>query len=68
MDTSNIGVIAIIKHLLTRPRGRYRIARLTERAHNTVVDVVRASSQKAQLVHSEEVKDVDTDQVVTDEI
>ena len=44
------------------------IARLTKRAYNTVVDVVRASSQKAQLVHNEEVKDVETDQVIADEM
>lgn len=44
------------------------IARLTNRAYNTVVEVVRASSQKAQLVHNEEVKDVDTDKVIADEM
>ena len=44
------------------------IARLTKRAYNTVVDVVRASSQKAQLVHNEEAKDVDTEQIVADEM
>lgn len=30
--------------------------------------MVRAASQKAQLVHNEEVKDVETDQVVADEM
>lgn len=44
------------------------IARLSKRAYNTVIDVVRASSQKAQLIHNEEVKDVDTDQVIADEM
>ncbi len=44
------------------------IARLTKRAYNTVVDVVRASSQKAQLVHNEEVKDVDTYPIIADEM
>ncbi len=44
------------------------IARLSKRSYNTVVDVVRAASQKAQLVHNEEVKDVETEQVVADEM
>lgn len=44
------------------------IARISKRSYNTVVDVVRASSQKAQLVHNEEVKDVDTEQVIADEM
>ena len=44
------------------------IARLTKRSYNTVVDVVRASSQKAQLIHNEEIKDVETDQVIADEM
>lgn len=44
------------------------IARLSKRSYNTVVDVVRAASQKAQLVHNEEVKDVETDRVVADEM
>ena len=44
------------------------IARLSKRSYNTVVDVVRAASQKAQLVHNEEVKDVETDQVIADEM
>ena len=44
------------------------IARLSKRSYNTVVDLVRASSQKAQLVHNEEIKDVETDQVIADEM
>ena len=44
------------------------IARLSKRAYNTVVDVVRASSQKALLVHNEEVKAVETKKVIADEM
>ncbi len=44
------------------------IAQLTKHAYNTVVAVVRASSQKAQLIHNEEIKDVETAQVVADEM
>lgn len=44
------------------------IARISKRSYNTVVDVVRASSQKAQLVHNQEVKDVETEQVIADEM
>jgi len=44
------------------------IARISKRSYNTVVDVVRASSQKAQLVHNEEVEDVQTEQVIADEM
>ena len=44
------------------------IARISKRSYNTVVDVVRASSQKAQLVYNEEVKDVQTEQVIADEM
>jgi hypothetical protein len=41
---------------------------LSKRSSNTVVDVVRATSQKAQLIHNEEVKAVATEQVVADEM
>lgn len=44
------------------------IARLSKRAYNTVVGVVRASSQKALLVHNEEVKAVETKKVIADEM
>ncbi len=44
------------------------IARLSKRSYNTVVDVVRASSQKALLVDNEEVKEVDTEKVIADEM
>lgn len=43
------------------------IARLSKRSYNIGVDVVRAARLKAQLVYNEEIKDVDTDQVVADE-
>ncbi len=44
------------------------ISRLSKRSYNTVVDVVRASSQKALLVHNEEVKEVNTEKVIADEM
>lgn len=44
------------------------IARLSKRSYNTVVDVVRAASQKAQCVHNEEVKDVETEEVIADKM
>ena len=44
------------------------IARISQRSYNTIVDVVRSSSQKAQLVHNEEVRDVDTEGVIVDEM
>ena len=34
----------------------------------TVVGIVRAASQKAQLVHNEEVQDVESDEIVADEM
>jgi len=48
--------------------GLWGIARISKRSDNTVIDVVRASSQKAQLVHNEEVTDVPTEQVIADEM
>lgn len=44
------------------------ISRLSKRSYNTVVDVVRSASQKAQLVHNEEVKEIETEQVIADEM
>ncbi len=44
------------------------IARLSKRAYNTVVDVVRAASEKALMVHNEEVKAVDAEKVIADEM
>jgi transposase-like protein len=44
------------------------IARLSKRAYNTVVSVIREASQKAQMIHNEEVKEVETEQIVADEM
>ena len=44
------------------------IARVGKRAYGTVVGIVRAASQKAQLVHNEEVQDVESAEVVADEM
>ena len=43
------------------------IARTTELAYNTVVDVVRDGAIKAQMVHNEEVQEVETDAIASDE-
>jgi transposase-like protein len=44
------------------------IARLSKRAYNTVVSVIREASQKAQMIHNEEVKEVETEQIIADEM
>jgi transposase-like protein len=44
------------------------ISRTTGLAYNTVVSIVRAASQKAQLVHNAEVKAVQTEEVSADEM
>lgn len=44
------------------------ISRTTQLAYNTVVSIVRAASQKAQLVHNREVQSVETADVSTDEM
>ncbi len=44
------------------------ISRTTGLAYNTVVSIVRAASQKAQLVHNAEVEAVQTEEVSTDEM
>ena len=44
------------------------ISRTTKLAYNTVVSIVRAASQKAQMVHNAEVKAVQTDEVSGDEM
>jgi hypothetical protein len=38
------------------------------RASDTVVSIVQAASQKAQMVHNAEVQDVDTDAIAADEL
>ena len=44
------------------------ISRTTRLAYNTVVSIVRAASQKAQLVHNAEVQAVQTEEVSADEM
>ena len=44
------------------------ISRIGKRAYGTVVSLVRAASQKAQLVHNEEVQDVECEEIVADEM
>lgn len=44
------------------------ISRTSQLAYNTVVSIVRAASQKAQLVHNQEVQAVETEEVCADEM
>jgi transposase-like protein len=44
------------------------IARLTGLAYNTVVSIIRQASQKAQMIHNQEVKAVHTTAVSSDEM
>ena len=44
------------------------ISRTTGLAYNTVVSIVRAASQKAQLVHNAEVQSVQAEEVSADEL
>ena len=44
------------------------ISRITGLAYNTVVSLVRAASQKAQLVHNAELQAVETEEVSADEL
>lgn len=44
------------------------ISRTTKLAYNTVVSIIRAAGQKAQLVHNHEVKTVETEEVSADEM
>lgn len=44
------------------------ISRITGLAYNCVVSIVRAASQKAQLVHNAEVQAVQTEEVSADEM
>lgn len=44
------------------------ISRIGKRAYGTVVDIVRAASYKAQLVHNEEVQDIECAQITGDEM
>ncbi len=44
------------------------ISRTTGLAHNTVVSIVRAASQKAQLIHNQAVQAAETQEVSADEM
>ena len=44
------------------------IARMSPRAYGTVVSLVRTASSKAQMVHNEEVKDVECEEIAADEM
>ena len=44
------------------------ISRMGKRAYGTVVDIVRKAGYKSQLVHNEEVKDVECAQITADEM
>lgn len=44
------------------------ISRTSGLAYNTVVSIVRSASQKAQLVHNQEVQAVETEEVCADEM
>jgi len=44
------------------------ISQTSELAYNTVVSLVRAASQQAQLVHNAEVQSVQTEEVSADEL
>ena len=43
------------------------ISRTTKLAYNTVVTVIRDAALKAQMVHNEEVQEVETDAIAVDE-
>ena len=43
------------------------ISRISNLAYDTVVSLVRAASQKGQMVHNAEVQAVDTDAIAADE-
>ena len=43
------------------------ISRTTKLAYNTVVTVIRDAALKAQMVHNEEVQEVETDAIAADE-
>lgn len=44
------------------------MSRITGLAYNTVVSIVRAASAKAQLVHNDQVEQVQTEEVSVDEL
>ena len=44
------------------------VSRISGRAYGTVVSLVRAANQKAQMIHSAEVQEIETEQVSGDEM
>jgi hypothetical protein len=44
------------------------VSRISGRAYGTVVSLVRAASQKAQMIHNAEVQEIETEQVSGDEM
>ena len=44
------------------------VARVSHRAYGTVVSILRATSQKAQMVHNQAIQSVDTQEIVADEM
>ncbi len=44
------------------------VSRITGLAYNTVVSIIRAASQRAQLVHNAKVQAVETEEVSADEM
>jgi transposase-like protein len=44
------------------------ISRISGLSYNTAVSLIRAASQKAQMVHNAEIKSVDTDAITADEL
>ena len=44
------------------------ISRISGRAYGTVVSLVREASQKAQMMHNQEVQKIDTEEIIGDEM
>jgi transposase-like protein len=44
------------------------ISRISGRAYGTVVELIREASQKAQMMHNQEVKQIETEEVIADEM
>jgi hypothetical protein len=41
---------------------------VSRRAYGTIVSLLRATSEKSQMVHNQAVQSVDTDEIVADEM
>jgi len=44
------------------------VARVSHRAYGTVVNLLQAASEKAQLIHNQPLQAVDTEKIVADEL